>query len=158
MVMRTLTTLPARLAVPPPPGTKATIAATARISTTLRRVSMRITRRVRQPTACHQARRAGPSGDAQLAGVARCGDPRLRLVDQSSDGGQLGGHLGLGHEAVPHPEMGVDVRPARRRLLELLAELADEDVDRAVATSHRVAPHPLVDLLALEHTAFGGRQ
>ena len=58
-------------------------------------------------------------------------------------------------EAVADPEVGVDVAPARRQLVELLAQLADEDVDRAVAVRHRVAPHALVDLLARDHLAAG---
>src|SRR6201995_3190323 len=49
--------------------------------------------------------------------------------------------------------MGVDVAPARRVFLQLLAQLSDEDVDRAVAVSHRIAPDALIDLLALEHLA-----
>ena len=61
----------------------------------------------------------------------------------------------LGREAVADAEVRVDVAPARRRLLELLAQLAHEDVDRAVAVGHRVAPDALVDLLALEHLALG---
>src|SRR3954470_15211612 len=51
--------------------------------------------------------------------------------------------------------MGVDVAPARRALLQLLAQLADEDVDRAIAVGHRVAPDPLIDRLALEHLPLG---
>ncbi len=39
-----------------------------------------------------------------------------------------------------------------------MAQLADEHVDRAVAADHRVAPHPLVDVLALEHPAVRRRQ
>src|SRR4051812_50115263 len=54
--------------------------------------------------------------------------------------------------------MRVDVAPPRRRLLELLPQLAHEHVDRAVAARHRVAPHPLVDLLALQHPPLGRRQ
>ena len=38
------------------------------------------------------------------------------------------------------------------------AELADEDVDRAVAVRHRVAPDTLVDRLALEHLARPSRR
>src|SRR5436305_14360361 len=60
---------------------------------------------------------------------------------------------GFGLEAVADPEVGVDVGPARRALLQLLAQLADEDVDRAVAVGHRVAPDPPVWLLPLEHLA-----
>src|SRR4051794_17192033 len=50
----------------------------------------------------------------------------------------------LGREPVPDAEVRVDVAPAGRRLLELLAQLAHEDVDRAVAARHRVAPHALI--------------
>jgi hypothetical protein len=49
----------------------------------------------------------------------------------------------------------VDVAPLGRDALELLAQLAHEDVDRAVAVDHRVAPHALVDRLAREHLALG---
>ena len=62
---------------------------------------------------------------------------------------------GFGVEAVADPEMGVDVAPARRALLQLLAQLADEDVNRAVAVGHRVTPDPLVDRLPLERLALG---
>src|SRR5437588_2744329 len=54
--------------------------------------------------------------------------------------------------------MRMDVAPARRGLLELLAELAHEHVDRPVAAHHRVAPQARVDLLALEHPSLGHRQ
>src|SRR3954454_19006232 len=65
----------------------------------------------------------------------------------------------FGVEAIADAEVGVDVGPARREALQLLAQLADEDVDRTVAVGHRVAPDPLVDLLALEHlAAFLGEQ
>src|SRR6201999_3442927 len=47
----------------------------------------------------------------------------------------------------------MDVLPGRRAFLQLLAQLADEDVDRAIAVGHRVTPDPLVDRLALEHLA-----
>src|SRR5207302_7671453 len=52
---------------------------------------------------------------------------------------------------VADPEVRVDVAPTRRGRLELLPKLPDEDVDRAIAVRHRVAPHALIDLLALEH-------
>src|SRR6185312_17478957 len=55
-------------------------------------------------------------------------------------------------------EVRVDVAPPRRRLLELLAQLSHEHVDRAVAAHHRVAPQARVDLLALEHATVGGGQ
>ena len=74
-------------------------------------------------------------------------------------GGHLGRCLGggrrLGIEAVADPEVGVDVAPAGRAPLELLAQLADEDIDGAITVGHRVAPDPLVDGLALEHLALG---
>ena len=50
---------------------------------------------------------------------------------------------------------GCGCSATRRGLLELLAQLAHEHVDRAVAADHRVAPQPRVDLLALEHAALG---
>src|ERR1700722_19826113 len=46
--------------------------------------------------------------------------------------------LAFRREAVPHPEMGVDVVPRRRPGAQLLAQLADEHVDRPIAVSHRV--------------------
>src|SRR5436190_2169120 len=61
------------------------------------------------------------------------------------------GQLGL--EAVADPEVRVDVAPVGREALDLLAHLPHEDVDRAVAVHHRVAPHVLVDLVALENSA-----
>ena len=61
----------------------------------------------------------------------------------------------LGLEPVADAEVGVDVLPARREPLQLRAQLANEDVDRAVAVRHRVAPDALVDLLALDHPAGG---
>src|SRR4051794_23597297 len=54
--------------------------------------------------------------------------------------------------------MRVDVAPFRGGALELLAQLAHEDVDRTVAARHRVAPDALVDLLALEDAALGAGQ
>src|SRR5260221_1658439 len=61
----------------------------------------------------------------------------------------------LGVEAVPDAEVGVDVTPAGRAFLQLLPQLADEDVDRAFAVCHRVPPHPLVDGLPLQHLPLG---
>src|ERR1700744_6060937 len=58
-------------------------------------------------------------------------------------------------EPVADPEVGVDVLPLGGALLQLLAQLADEDVDRAIAVGHRVAPDPLVDGLALEYLSLG---
>src|SRR5436190_1758242 len=77
-----------------------------------------------------------PAAQARL----RCSRLRRRLV------------------AVAEAEVGVDVDPAGRSLLELLAHLADEDVDRAVAVGHPVAPDLLVDLLAREDLAHRARQ
>ena len=56
--------------------------------------------------------------------------------------------------SVPHAEVRVDVAPPGRGPLELLAQLAHEHVDRPVAAGHRVAPHALVDLLALHDPAL----
>src|SRR3954471_12125774 len=78
-----------------------------------------------------------------LLGNLSLGGPQLLLDDPRR----------FGLEAVADPEVGMDVGPARRALLQLLAQLADEDVDRAVAVGHRVAPDPLVDLLPLKHLA-----
>ena len=60
-------------------------------------------------------------------------------------------------EAVADAEVRVDVAPVRRAALELRAQLAHEHVDRAVAARHRVAPHVLVDRLALQHAALRRR-
>ena len=59
----------------------------------------------------------------------------------------------LGVEAIADAEVRVQVAPARGSRLELAAQLADEDVDRAVAVGHRVSPHALVDALAGDHPA-----
>src|SRR3954471_21524189 len=84
-----------------------------------------------------------------LLGNLSLGGPQLLLDDPRR----------FGLEAVADPEVGVDVGPARRALLQLVAQLADEDVNRAVAVGHRVAPDLLVDLLPLEHlAAFLGEQ
>src|SRR4051812_26506745 len=87
--------------------------------------------------------RRGRLGLGRDHGPLRLGDDRLR---QRCDVVAR-----LRREPVADPEMRVDVPPSRRRLLELLAQLADEHVDRAVAARHRIAPYALVDLLALEH-------
>src|SRR4051812_3400189 len=57
-------------------------------------------------------------------------------------------------EAVAHAEVRVDVAPVGRGLLELQPDLADEHVHGAVAVGHRIAPHRLVDLLALQDLAL----
>src|SRR3954454_19403488 len=89
--------------------------------------------------------RSGPTPDSlgQRLGLDGLSRRRGRRVE------------GFGGEAVADPEVGVDVAPAGRGALELLAQLAHEDVDRAVAVDHRVAPHALVNLLAREHLAGG---
>src|SRR3954471_11874503 len=83
-----------------------------------------------------------------LLGNLSLGGPQLLLDDPRR----------FGLEAVADPEMGVDVAPADRALLQLLAQLADEDVDRAVAVGHRVAPNPLVDRLPLQDLTLGLRE
>src|SRR5204863_3724802 len=91
-------------------------------------------------TACRGARRA-----SHVRGDVCGGARRLALEDRDL--------VGLRIEAVADAEVGVDVAPLRRGGLELLPQLADEDVDGAVAVRHRVAPDALVDLLTLEHGA-----
>src|SRR4051794_2128584 len=114
-----------------PPGTRQTMTARSRTIAMLRRCLLRS-----GPTARKRYLRR------DCLGLGRCGrghGPPCR--------GRHGAIGRLGREAVADAEVRVDVAPARRRLLELLAQLADEDVDRAVAVDHRVAPDPLVDLL-----------
>src|SRR3954452_10785673 len=127
-----------RSAPSPPPGAKATIAASARMIAMLRIVAVLTAYRV-------------PASDAQRVARRRDHDRDdghvVRLRHHAV--GELGG------EAVSHAEVRVDVAPPRRRLLELLAQLAHEDVDRPVAAGHRIAPDALVDLLALQHAALG---
>ena len=102
----------------------------------------------------HSVRQRAAPGPRLRRGSWRGSSAGLRR-----DGRRRVGHDGaldrLGREAVADAEVRVDVAPVRRRLLELLAQLAHEDVDRAVAAGHRVAPDALVDLLALEHAALG---
>src|SRR5215211_2783847 len=117
----------------PPPGTRHTATASTRRIAMLRRCLLR----------------SGPT-DAEDS-------PRALGVD--GFGGQLGqgdGHRAvdrLGIEPVADPEVRVDVAPVRRDLLELLAQLAHEDVHGAVAVDHGVAPDALVDLLARDDLA-----
>src|SRR5690348_6482989 len=127
-----------RSAPSPPPGAKATIAPSARMIAMLRSV----------------ARLTGPQGTTSGADRLLCGDRRHGRLDG------LGHHAvrQLREEPVPDAEVGVDVPPPGRCLLELLTQLAHEDVDRAVAAGHRVAPDALVDLLALEYAALRVRE
>ena len=125
-----------RAAVVPPPGTKATAPASRRTMTTLRAV---VTASV--------TRSGAASAGSGAASTGRAAQHRLRR--------RALGKRGLGREAIADAEVRVDVAPVRRRLLELLAQLAHEDVDRPVAARHRVAPDPLVDLFALEHAPLG---
>ena len=53
-----------------------------------------------------------------------------------------------GLELVAHPVTGLDERVARRPPVDLLAELADEDVDRAIAIAMAPTPDPLHELVA----------
>src|SRR5215213_11798091 len=110
----------------PPPGTSMTTAASARMMTTLRSVSG-------TPLLLHML--GGQLAGRELAGHRR-GFARVHA---------------LGREAIADAEVRVDVAPLRRGALELLAQLAHEHVDRAIAVRHRVAPHALIDHLALEH-------
>src|SRR5690242_15603716 len=88
-------------------------------------------------------RRSGPTDPEGTSDDRWDGLGRRGLGDLADGGVQR-----LGGQPVADPEVRVDVAPARRDTLELLAQLAHEDVDRAVAVDHRVAPHALVDLLA----------
>src|SRR4051794_40942562 len=137
---------PISAAVSFPPGTKYTAAASARTIAMLRSVAVDTGHSVRERALPHDAR-LGLGRDDRPLGL---GDDRL---GQRSDGVAR-----LRREPVADAEVRVDVPPPRRGLLELLAELADEHVDRPVAARHRIAPHTLVDLLALEHPALGRRQ
>src|SRR5438105_1208812 len=133
---------PRNAAPTPAAGRKATAAARASTMTTLRTLRTSVSLRL---------------GD-QL-GVAGAGLGARRGHGRSGDSVRRVAPVGrLGREPVANPEVRVDVAPARRGPLELLAELAHEDVDRAVAVSHRVAPDALVDLLALEHLPGGLRE
>src|ERR1700759_3937511 len=123
----------------PPPGTATTRAA---ITTMIRML-----RAVLSDIVCLSVRRVA-------RGALR--RPRRRLRTALPLDGRLAAVRPLGRESVAHPEMGVHVAPLRRQRLELLAELSHEHVDRAIAADHRVAPDPLVDVLALEHATVGG--
>jgi len=130
--MRTNRSAAKKSAAAPPPGS-ATIASAS--SATIAALRSAVTARGRA--------RAAAAGPARRP--ARRPWPRARLRR-------------LGGEAVADPEVRVDVAPLRRGPLELLAQLAHEDVHGAIATGHRVAPDALVDLLAFEHAALGGGQ
>src|SRR5439155_17627725 len=81
---------------------------------------------------------AGPAGAGASSGRARrlaLGGGRFRMLRRLAGGGRCldtRAVARLGLEAVADPEVGVDVAPPRRCRLELLAQLAYEDVDRAV--------------------------
>src|SRR5215208_4950811 len=60
----------------------------------------------------------------------------------------MGLALGPGGEAVPEPEMGMDEPPSGDSRLELLAQLAHVDVNRAVGLAVVLAPDLAVELLA----------
>src|SRR3954470_1776154 len=137
---------PMRAAALPPPGTKYTTAASARTIAMLRSVAVDTAQRVRGGGLA-RGRRLGGGGFGRCDGPLGLGDDRL--------GQRRDVVARLGRESVADAEVRVDVPPPRRRLLELLAQLADEHVDRPVAARHRVSPHALVDLLALEHATLG---
>src|SRR5215211_1684439 len=130
----------------PPPGSSQTATASSSRMPKLRRWVLR----------------SGPTPETIAAGSAADGNDRrlrLRLV-AGGDRGRLRDRLGhgverLGRQPVADPEVRVDVAPARRGPLELLPQLAHEDVDGAVAVDHGVAPHPLVHLLPLEDLPLG---
>src|SRR4051794_9756581 len=150
---------PTSAAASPPPGMKYTPAARTRMIAMFR-IAVVLT-----PTAYGSRRTA-----AEHTAAARRRRRRRRTSAQHVLGrrrkrrGRLGGRDGrrpvraLGREAIPHTEVRVDVAPGRRRGLELVAHLAHEHVHRAVAARHGVAPHALVDLLALEDASLGARE
>src|SRR5918999_4017887 len=143
--------LPTVMLAVSPPGSSQTATASARMIATLRMCVLRS-----GPTTVHDTSLCEPSapGDDRRERVAdvrplrsgRSGSRRRGLVRPVDR---------LTREPVPDPEVRVDVAPPGRRALELLAQLAYEDVNRPVAVDHRVAPHALVDLLALEHLSLG---
>ena len=97
----------------------------------------------------HAARIARAAGYAGV--LVGAGDPLgtgRRGGSTTGTGTSTRRRRALRREAVADAEVRVDVAPVRRHPLELLAQLAHEHVDRAVAVDHRVAPHALVDLLA----------
>src|SRR5690349_16445271 len=127
----------------PPPGTATTSAA---ITTMIRML-----RAVVSDIVCLSVRRVARGALRRLRrslGTARLLHGR----------GRAGAVHPLGRKPVAHPEVGVHIAPLGRQRLELLAELSHEHVDGAIAADHRVAPDPLVDVLALEHAAVGGGQ
>src|SRR3954451_22341873 len=133
IVSSTNSSAPKKLAAAPPPGSAHTPSAISATMPKLRAAFIASARGEELP----------------VLGALR--DRRRRLHGRRTLGGLRG-------EPVADPEVRVDVAPGGRGLLELLAQLAHEDVDGAVAARHRVAPHPLVDLLALEHAPRGRRQ
>src|SRR3954470_12191731 len=137
-VKTALSTWEIRSAPLPPPGAKATIAASPRMIAMLRIMAVLTAYRVPASGAQRIARRRDHDG----------GDGHVARLRHHAVGE-------LGSEAVSHAEVRVDVAPPGRRLLELLAQLAHEHVDRPVAAGHRIAPDALVDLLALEHASLG---
>src|SRR3954469_15629264 len=135
---------PTNAAAVPPPGSAQTPSASSRTIATLRAV---FTARKTPATAGARRRRRG--ADRARRPPASRPRPPPRLPARAPP------RRGLRREAVADPEVRVDVAPLRRGALELLAQLAHEDVDAAVAAGHGVAPDALVDLLALEHPALG---
>src|SRR3954451_17448124 len=133
IVSSTNSSAPKKLAAAPPPGSAHTPSAISATMPKLRAAFIASARGEELP----------------VLGALR--DRRRRLHGRRTLGGLRG-------DPVADPEVRVDVAPGGRGLLELLAQLAHEDVDGAVAARHRVAPHPLVDLLALEHPPLGGGQ
>src|SRR4051794_29261923 len=137
--------LTVRLAVPPP-GSFQTTTASARTIAMLRRFVPRLGPTAKTIPGRRDQAGARPSGHDDVGLAGRGGG----LLDRGRRDARRFGpfdHDRLRREPVADPEVRVDVPPARRGALELLAELADEDVDRAVTVDHRVAPDPLVDLL-----------
>src|SRR3954454_24051714 len=112
---------PMSAAVSLPPGTKYTAAASARTIAMLRSVAV---------FTAHSVRERALTDDARLS---LGGDDRPLGLGDDGLGQRRDVVARLRREAVADAEVRVDVPPPRRGLLELLAELADEHVDRPVA-------------------------
>src|SRR4051794_14286955 len=75
-----------------------------------------------------------------------------------SVGPQLRGRIArgrLGIEPITDSEVRMQIAPLRRYGFELLPQLADEDIHRAIPVRHLVSPDAPVDLRSLQHPAVG---
>src|SRR5262245_35622791 len=85
--------------------------------------------------------------------------PARQLVKRAYPSGEdPSPHSRLRAEPVADAEMRVDEGPLGRGGIQLLAHLADEDVDRAVAVGHRRVPDLAVDVRSLDDAVGARRQ